>query len=123
MKIEVLRVFAENFGVYGVRKVWAAVVVTRLAPLPPHRRAADARALACRAQIRGKPARTTISGDKAVPCPLESRQPAVPCSKAPRPLGSDFTYVATWTGFVYARLRHRRVRHARRIVGWRVSTG
>ena len=50
--------------------------------------------------IRGKPARTTIS-DKATPCPLDhvNRQ-----FKAARPNAlwlSDFTYVATWAGFVY----------------------
>lgn len=50
--------------------------------------------------IRGKPIKTTIS-DKAAPCPLVhvNRQ-----FKAPRPNVlrlSDFTYVATWTGFVY----------------------
>lgn len=50
--------------------------------------------------IRGKPIRTTVS-DKAAPCPLDhvNRQFHVP---APNMLWvSDFTYVATWTGFVY----------------------
>src|SRR5215475_11389182 len=50
--------------------------------------------------IRGKSVKTTIS-DKAAPCPLDhvNRQ-----FKAPRPNVlwlSDFTYVATWSGFVY----------------------
>lgn len=50
--------------------------------------------------IRGKPVKTTIS-DKAAPCALDhvNRQ-----FKAPRPNVlwlSDFTYVATWTGFFY----------------------
>ena len=50
--------------------------------------------------IRGRRVRTTIS-DKAVPCPLDrvNRQ-----FRAPRPnllWVSDFTYVATWAGFVY----------------------
>lgn len=50
--------------------------------------------------IRGKPIRTTIS-DKAAPCPLDrvNRQFFAP---APNMLWlSDFTYVATWQGFVY----------------------
>lgn len=49
--------------------------------------------------IRGKPIRTTIS-DKAAPCPLGrvNRQFFAP---APNMLWvSDFTYVATWQGFV-----------------------
>ena len=49
--------------------------------------------------IRGKPVKTTIS-DEAAPCPLDhvSRQ-----FQAPRPnalWGADFTYVATWAGFL-----------------------
>jgi len=68
--------------------------------------------------IRGKSVRTTIS-DKAAPCPLDhvNRQ-----FKAPRPNVlwlSDFTYVATRTGFVYVALII--YAYARRIVGWRVS--
>jgi len=50
--------------------------------------------------IRGKPLRTTVS-DKAAPCPLDkvNRQFRAP---APNLLWlSDFTYVATWAGFVY----------------------
>ena len=41
LKIEVQRVFAENFGVYGVRKDLAAVAARRLHGCPLHRRAAD----------------------------------------------------------------------------------
>ena len=72
--------------------------------------------------IRGKPVRTTIS-DKAAPCPLDhvNRQFHAP---APNRLWvSDFTYVATWAGFVYVafnrhlcpedrRLRASRTTHA-----------
>jgi putative transposase len=69
LKIEVRRVFAENFGVYGARKVWrqlrregfavARCTVERLMA-----------SLGLRGVIRGKPVRTTIS-DKAAPCPLD----------------------------------------------------
>ena len=68
--------------------------------------------------IRGKPVRTTMS-DKAAPCPLDhvNRQFHAP---APNRLWvSDFTYVATWTGFVYVAFVIDA--YARRIVGWRVS--
>ena len=99
LKPEIQRVFEENFGVYGVRKVWrqlkreghgvARCTVARLM-----------RGLGLQGVIRGRPVRTTI-GDKATPCPLDHvhRQ-----FKAARPNAlwlSDFTYVATWTGFVY----------------------
>jgi transposase InsO family protein len=68
--------------------------------------------------IRGKLVRTTIS-DKATSCPLDhvNRQ-----FNAPHPNAlwvSDFTYVATWIGFVYVAFVIDA--YARRIVGWRVS--
>lgn len=68
--------------------------------------------------IRGKPVKTTIS-DKAAPCPLDqvNRQFHAP---APNMLWvSDFTYVATWAGFVYVAFVIDV--YARYIVGWRVS--
>jgi len=117
LKPEVLRVFAENFGVYGVRKVWrqmnrkglgvARCTVERLM-----------RDLGLQGVIRGKSVRTTVS-DKAAPCPLDqvNRQFHAP---APNRLWvSDFTYVATWAGFVYVAFVIDV--YARYIVGWRVS--
>ena len=80
LKIEVRRVFDENFRVYGVRKVWrqlkregfdvARCTVSRLM-----------QGMGLQGVIRGKSVKTTIS-DKAVPCPLDhvNRQ-----FKAPRP--------------------------------------
>ena len=68
--------------------------------------------------IRGKPIRTTMQ-DKAAPCPLDhvNRQFHAP---APNMLWvSDFTYVSTWSGFVYVAFVIDA--YARRIVGWRVS--
>jgi len=96
LKIEVQRVFAENFGVYGARKVWrqlrregfavARCTVERLMA-----------SLGLQGAIRGKPVRTR-----------------------PNALWvSDFTYVATWAGFVYVAFVIDA--YARRIVGWRVS--
>jgi putative transposase len=68
--------------------------------------------------IRGKRLRTTI-GDRAAPCPLDHVNRRF---HAPRPnvlWVSDFTYVATWAGFVYVAFVIDA--YARRIVGWRVS--
>ena len=99
MKPEVQRVFDANFKVYGYRKVWrqmqregfdiARCTVERLM-----------RELGLQGVIRGKPVKTTMS-DKAAPCPLDqvNRQFHAP---APNMLWvSDFTYVSTWSGFVY----------------------
>ncbi|MEZ5797917.1 MAG: IS3 family transposase [Paracoccaceae bacterium] len=118
LRPEILRVFEENWRVYGVRKVWrqlgregfdvARCTVARLM-----------KSMGIQGIIRGKPHRTTIP-DKKAPCPLDkvNRQFRVP---APNMLWvSDFTYVATWKGFVYVAFVIDA--YARKIVGWRVSS-
>ena len=68
--------------------------------------------------IRGKTKRTTVP-HKAAPCPRDhvNRQFRV---ERPNTLWvSDFTYVATWQGFVYVAFIIDA--YARRTVGWRVS--
>lgn len=117
LKPEIDRVFAENFKVYGARKVWrqlgregfsvARCTVERLM-----------REIGLQGVIRGKPVRTTVS-DKTAPCPRDhvNRQFHAP---APNRLWlSDFTYVSTWNGFVYVAFVIDA--YARRIVGWRAS--
>lgn len=69
LKVEVRRVFVENFGVYGVRKVWrqmrregfdvARCTISRLM-----------REMGLKGAVRGKLVRTTIR-DASVPCPLD----------------------------------------------------
>src|SRR4051812_20199016 len=117
LRTEIRRVYEENFRVYGVRKVWrqllregTAVARCTVARLM--------RTMGLQGVVRGKRVRTTIS-NAAAPCPLDrvNRQ-----FKAPRPNAlwvSDFTYVATWAGFVYVAFIIDVF--ARRIVGWRVS--
>ena len=117
LKPEIMRVFADNFGVYGVRKVWRQMRREgfNIARCTVERLMCD---LGLRGVIRGKPVRTTVS-DKAAPCPLDrvNRQFHAP---APNVLWvSDFTYVSTWTGFVYVAFVIDV--YARYIVGWRVS--
>ena len=117
LSIEIKRVYDENFQLYGVRKVWrqlqreghdvARCTVARLM-----------KKMALQGVIRGGRVRTTVS-DRATPCPLDhvNRQFSV---DRPNVLWvSDFTYVATWQGFVYVAFVIDA--YARRIVGWRVS--
>lgn len=117
LRPEIKRVFDDNFGVYGVRKVWhqmrregfdvARCTVARLM-----------KEMGIEGVIRGKKVKTTIP-DKSAPCPMDrvNRKFRVP---APNMLWvSDFTYVSTWTGFVYVAFVIDT--YARRIVGWRVS--
>ena len=117
LKPEIERVFEANLSVYGVRKIWhqmrregfdvARCTVARLM-----------KDIGIEGVIRGKKPRTTIP-DKALPCPLDrgNRKFHAP---APNVLWvSDFTYVATWQGFVYVAFVIDVF--ARRIVGWRAS--
>ena len=117
LKIEIRRVFDENFRVYGVRKVWRQLLREGFA-VARCTVARVMREMGLQGAIRGKPVKTTMS-DMATPCPLDqvNRQ-----FQAPRPNRlwvSDFTYVATWTGFVYVAFVIDA--YARRIVGWRAS--
>ena len=114
---EIARVFAENFEVYGVRKVWRQMVRERfdVARCTVERLM---RGMGLAGVIRGKLVRTTVQ-DKAAPCPLDHVN-RVFHAPAPNVLWvSDFTYVSTWTGFVYVAFVIDV--YARRIVGWRVS--
>jgi len=99
LKPEIARVFTENFEVYGVRKVWRQMVRERfgVARCTVERLM---RSMGLAGVIRGKPVRTTVQ-DKAAPCPLDHVN-RVFHAPAPNMLWlSDFTYVSTWTGFVY----------------------
>jgi transposase InsO family protein len=117
LTVEIQRVYEANFCVYGVRKVWRqlareGIVIARCTV------ARLMRAMGLAGVVRGKTVRTTVP-DPAAVCPLDrvNRQ-----FKAPRPNAlwvSDFTYVATWTAFVYVAFVIDA--YARRIVGWRVS--
>ena len=98
LRPEILRVFEENWRVCGVRKVWRQLGREGFGVA----RCTVARLMNCmgiQGITRGKPHRTTIPNKKA-PCPLDkvNRQFRVP---APNMLWvSDFTYLATWRGFV-----------------------
>jgi transposase InsO family protein len=114
---EIVRVFKANFEVYGVKKVWRQMVRERF-DVARCTVARLMRGMGLAGVIRGKSVKTTVQ-DKAVPCPLDHVNRNF---KAPAPnvlWVSDFTYVSTWTGFVYVAFVIDV--YARRIVGWRVS--
>jgi transposase InsO family protein len=114
---EIRRVYDDNFQVYGARKVWrrlgrdgigvARCTVERLM-----------RSLGLHGVGRGAKRRTTISRDQTeYPADLVKRQ-----FTAVRPNQlwvADFTYVATWAGFVYVAFVIDVF--SRRIIGWRVA--
>jgi putative transposase len=114
---EIARVFAENFEVYGVRKVWRQMVRERF-DVARCTVARLMRGMGLQGVIRGKPVRTTVP-DKTAPCPLDHVNRVFHAPAPNRLWLSDFTYVSTWSGFVYVAFVIDA--YARRIVGWRVS--
>ncbi len=117
LKPEITRVFEENFGVYGVRKVWrqmqregfhvARCTVERLM-----------RVMGLQGVIRGKRVRTTVPNSQS-PRPPDHVHRQFKVSAPNRLWVSDFTYVATRKGHVYVAFVIDA--YARRIVGWRAS--
>ena len=117
LQADIRRVWQANFQVYGVRKIWRQLQREAIA-VPRCQVARLMKQMGLAGAVRGKTVKTTHS-DRAAPCPLDrvNRQFQAP---APNTLWvSDFTYVATWQGFVYVAFVIDAF--ARRIVGWRAS--
>ena len=118
LKLDIKRVYDENFGVYGAPKIWAQLnrEGVRVARCTVERLMGD---LGLQGAIRGKTKRTTIPADDP------GRRPAdlVDCQftvGAPNLLWvADLTYVRTWSGFAYVAFITDVF--SRRIVGWQVS--
>jgi len=114
---EIRRVYEENFQVYGARKVWRQlaredIVVARCSV------ERLMRSLCLQGAVRGRKCRTTISDTRAEgPLDLVKRQ--FHASRPDQLWVADFTYVATWAGFVYVAFVIDVF--ARRIIGWRVA--
>jgi transposase InsO family protein len=117
LSIDIQRVWKENFHVYGARKIWRQLnrETIRVARCTVER---VMRQVNIQGIVRGRRRRTTISDPTANhPADLVNRQ-----FTATRPNQlwvADFTYVATWSGFVYVAFITDVF--ARKIVGWRVS--
>ena len=118
LKVEVVRVFEENFEVYGMEKLWTelgreGVTVGR------DRVARLMRELGISGVVRGKKKRTTIpAAGPERPADLVKRQFKAP---APNRLWvADLTYVPTRRGFAYTAFVTDVF--SRRIVGWAVSS-
>ncbi len=117
LKGEIRRVWDEHFRVYGPRKVWrqlqregievARCTMERLM-----------RELGLQGAARGRRFKTTIPDD-AAPRPLDLVDRDFAATRPNQLWVADFTYVATWRGFVYVAFVIDAF--ARRIVGWRVS--
>ena len=118
LKPEIVRVYEENFGVYGAQKIWAQLnrEGIRVARCTVERLMSD---LGLQGAVRGKPKRTTIPADDrdGRPADLVDRQFT---AAAPNLLWvADLTYVRAWSGFVYVAFITDVF--SRRIVGWQAS--
>ena len=118
LKLEIARVHRDNFGVYGIEKVWRQlnregknVGRDRVARLMEN--------LDLSGVVRGKRKRTTIPAEVTTrPADLVERNFT---ASAPNRLWvADLTYVSTWSGFCYVAFVIDVF--SRFIVGWRVST-
>jgi len=119
LKAEILRVYDENYLVYGARKVWVklnkegiATARSTVERLMAH--------LGLSGVTRGRAFKvvTTTSDDSARPLDLVERR-----FEATRPNQlwvADITYVATWSGMAYVAFVVDVF--SRAIVGWRVSS-
>jgi transposase InsO family protein len=111
------RVWGENFRVYGARKVWKqlrreGVCVARCTVERLMGR------LGLHGVVRGRRCRTTIPAEVAER-PLDRVQRQFHATRPNQLWVADFTYVATWAGFVYVAFVIDVF--ARCIVGWRVT--
>jgi transposase InsO family protein len=117
LEVRIKDIWKENHEVYGARKVWHALkregikiarcTVERIM----HR-------LGIQGVVRGKVKKTTVPGSvDTSPLDLVKREFNVDCPN--RLWVADFTYVATWVGFVFVAFVIDAF--SRMIVGWRVS--
>jgi putative transposase len=115
---KVLKVWTDNYRVYGARKPWRQLQREGVA-VGRDRVARLMRTLGIAGVVRGKTHRTTIAD------PIADRAPDLVQRRfvATRPNQlwvSDFTYVASWSGTVYVAFVIDV--YSRLIVGWRAAT-
>ena len=118
LRAKIRRVHEENFSVYGAEKVWrqlkregvevARCTVERLM-----------RGLGLRGAVRGRAFKVTTVANESALQPQDLVRREFMATKPNRLWVADFTYVATWLGFVYVAFIIDVF--SRAIVGWRAS--
>ncbi|MEV6297127.1 IS3 family transposase [Streptomyces sp. NPDC051896] len=118
LKTQISRVHADNFGVYGVRKVWRQLHREGV-PVARCTVARLMRDLGLEGARRGKKIRTTIRDDGHERASELLRRDFT-ASRPNERWVADFTYVATWSGIVYVAFVVDVF--SRAIVGWSAAT-
>jgi transposase InsO family protein len=118
LRADIRRVWDAHFQVYGPRRVWrqlqregvvvARCTITRLM-----------RAMGLAGAVRGRAWISTTQSQPALARPADLVDRTFVATRPKQLWVSDFTYVATWAGFVYVAFVIDVF--GRRIVGWRVS--
>jgi putative transposase len=118
LKLEIQRVFDDNYQLYGARKIWRQLHREgfKVARCTVERLMGE---LGIAGVVRGKTTRTTIHDEQAPrPADLVERDFTATC---PNQLWvADLTYVRTWSGFVYAAFVIDAF--SRMIVGWQLAS-
>jgi putative transposase len=119
LKAIIRRIWEENHRVYGPRKVWRQMGRDNLRVARCRVRRLM-RELGLAGAVRGRAWVTTTQADPAAARPSDLVDRHFVATRPNQLWVADFTYVATWRGFVYVALVIDVF--ARRIVGWRVSS-
>jgi transposase InsO family protein len=112
------RIWTEHFQVYGPRKVWRQMGREGLREARCRVRRLM-REMGLAGAVRGRAWMTTTQSQPDAPRPADLVAREFTATRPNQLWVSDFTYVATWSGFVYVAFVIDVF--ARRIVGWRAS--
>jgi putative transposase len=118
LKDVIARLHADNYGVYGVRKMHAALRRDGIA-IGRDQTGRLMRELGLAGVRRGKPKRTTIA-EAAAARPADLVQRRFSAARPNQLWVCDLTYIRTWTGFAYLALVIDVF--SRRVVGWALTT-
>jgi transposase InsO family protein len=118
LRAAIQRIWDDNYQVYGPQKVWKELhrEKTAVARCTVERLM---RAMGLKGVRRGRAWVITTRGDAAVGRPADLVERHFAATRPNQLWVADFTYVATWRGFVYVAFVIDVF--SRRIVGWRVS--
>ena len=118
LKLEIRRVFDDNYQVYGARKLWRQLrrEGVRIARCTVERLMGE---LGIAGVVRGKTPRTTIHDEQA-PGPADLVERDFSATRPNQLWVADLTYVRTWSGFVYAAFVIDAF--SRLIVGWQLAS-
>lgn len=119
LRVEIRRVWDAHHQVYGPRKVWRQLLREKI----PVARCTVRRLmwdLGLAGAVRGRAWVTTTFSQPALGRPADLVDRSFTATRPNQLWVADFTYVATWTGFLYVAFVVDVF--ARRIVGWRVSS-